>query len=250
VPPAIPTMIPGMNPGGSSNLVPTTGTAQTPAIGGQSNPLLPTYPAGSAAPNLQFPANTGGGDPNQLLTALQGLNPGAPLGGAGSQWTHTLTGAFHKAGFPSPIAGVLANFLAGGAGFNPDVAKSLLAALQPEIQRGQANIMEQFGSMGLRDSSPAAIGLADYSSRAVLNEGEILSQLYEQSVQNYMNVLLAGRVPENKQGGVGSMLGGLMQGAGSLMGGLSDLGIGIGGGGAAASSGAATVGEMAIAGLI
>jgi hypothetical protein len=205
----------GANIGGSNFAYPTTGVGNVPAVGGQSNPLIPGYPGGTNSPlTTNFSANTGGVDPNAQLTALEGLNPSPPgmmAGGTGGgSWIDAIKQGFAKAGYPRAIGDLLAQFLAGGAGYSPQVAQSMLAALQPGIARGQANIMEQFGAQGLASSSPAAIGMGDFMSQTTLDEGQILSQLYEQSVQNYMNVLLAGHKP---QGGGG------MSGAGSLIGG-------------------------------
>lgn len=249
-------LMPGGNPSGNQNLVPTTGLMPTPAIGGQTNPLIPAYPTGSSAPSLPFTANTGGGtgDPNQLLAALSGMNVGADIGTGGPNqsgtYANALRGAFHKAGFSNPLAALIVQFLQGGAGFSPQVAQSMIAALQPQIARGSANIMEQFGAQGLAGSSPAAIGLGDFQSQAVLNEGQILSQLYEQSVQNYMNVLMGGKEPTNQQGGVGSMIGGLLGGAGNLGKGLSSLGINLGGAGASAAGGGSAMGAQAIMDMV
>jgi hypothetical protein len=129
----------------------------------------------------------------------------------------------------------LAAFIANGAGYNPQVAQSLLAALQPGIERGQANIMEQFGAEGLGSSSAAAIGLGDFMSQATLDEGQILSNLYEQSVQNYMQVLLSGKEQPSQLGGIGALLGG----AGSLAKSLGQL---IPSGGSGSSSGGGSSG--------
>ena len=227
--------IPGGNIGGTNMAIPGVGGSSTPAMGGASNPLIPSYPGGTASPTTtNFPANTGGGDPSGLLSALSGLNIGAGIGPGGPNqpgtYADALRGSFAKAGFGNPLAALIVQFLQGGAGFNPQVAQAMLAALQPQIQRGQANIMEQFGGAGLTSSSPAAIGLGDFLSQATLDEGQILSSMYEQSVQDYMNVLMAGRKPTSSQGGIGGMIGGLLSGGGDIMSGLGALGVGGGGG--------------------
>lgn len=211
----------GANPGGFNMPIPGVGNTQTQSIGGTSNPLVPGYPTGnSAASASAFPAYSGGGDPNALLSALSGLNIGDSSAGP-FPYTQASQG-FHNAGYPNAIAGLLSAFLGGGAGFSPQVAASMIAALQPSIAQGQANIMEQFGSQGLSSGSPAAIGLAGFDSQATLDEGQILSNLYEQSVQNYMNVLLSGKKSASEMGGVGALAGGIGQlagGLGSLVGG-------------------------------
>jgi hypothetical protein len=212
----------GGNPGGASAPVPSTGNMTTPAVGGQSNPLIPGFPGGTNSPlTTGFSANTGGTDPNAQLTAISGLSPSPPgmaAGGTGGgSWIDAIKQGFAKAGYPRAIGDLLAQFLAGGAGFNPHVVQSMLQALQPGIQRGEANIMEQFGAQGLRNSSSAAIGLGDFESQVTMNEGQILSQMYEQSVQNYMQVLMAGHKPQKSDGGMGSLIGGAGSAAAALI---------------------------------
>lgn len=180
---------PGANFGGTNVAVPTPASTNTPAIGGGNNPFLPQPTTGQSVPGQTSPMNaspTGG---------LAGTNVSSLLGfgGGTNNPLHDLTKAFQKAGFSSGIGGELANFLMSGAGFNPDVANALIAAMQPQIQRGEADIMEQFSGMGLRGGSSAAVGLGDYMSQVQLNEGQIWANLYEDSVKNYMGVLLAGK---------------------------------------------------------
>jgi hypothetical protein len=189
--------IPGANPGGSNLSVPTPASTNTPAIGGGNNPFLPTFPSGTSTPLITSPINgaasPSSSDPNSFNVAnLLGFGNGTnnPL--------NDITKALHKAGFSAGVAGELANFLQSGAGFNPAVAQALIAAMQPGVQRKEADILEQFSNMGLRGSSSAAIGLGDFLSQEQLNEGQIWAGLYEQSVQNYMNVLLAGKGPAPK----------------------------------------------------
>jgi len=179
------TGMPGSNPGGTQISVPTPDNSNTPAIGGGSNPFLPTFPGGTSTAPMSSTVDsaTPFGNLSQLLGFGNGTNN--PL--------HDLTKAFEKAGFSSGIGGELANFLQSGAGFNPQVLQALFAAMQPQIQRGEADIMEQFSNMGLRSGSPAGVGLGDYLSQVNLNEGQIAAQMYEQSVQNYLSVLLAGK---------------------------------------------------------
>lgn len=187
---------PGANFGGTNVAVPTPASSNTPAIGGGSNPFLPSPVPGQAVPGSTSPIMTatpfgGSGGGNNLAT----MNP-ANLWGFGNGTNnplHDITKALQKAGFSAGIAGELANFLQSGAGFNPAVAQALIAAMQPGVQRKEADINEQFSAMGLRDGSPAAIAMGDFLSQEQLNEGKIWAELYEQSVQNYMNVLLAGK---------------------------------------------------------
>lgn len=223
------TGVPGANPGGNQNLVPTTGGSPTPAIGGATNPLNPAFPAGGAMPTSTNPTQ-----------ALMGTNVAGLMGAnTKGKWNPRF---LKDAGFTSGAADLLTAFLKNGAGFNPEVANALIASMQPQVERGTASILEQFGSMGLRGGTPAAVGLGDFLGQVNLNEGQIFAQLYEQSVQNYMNVLMGAKKPTTNT----------MAGLGSLMGGAGQLGQGIGSiigasGGAAAAGGAAAGGGSAAA---
>lgn len=231
---------PGANPSGSNIAVPGTGSTMTPSVGGQSNPLIPGFPGGMASPNASgFPAfgvsGGGTGADNPTLSALSQMG----LSAGGSDFYAANQKGFKSAGFPNAIAGLMASFLQNGAGFNPQAVQAMLAALQPQIAQGEANVMEQFGAQGLRNSSPAALGLAGFDAQATLNEGQVISQMYEQSVQDYMQVMLAGKKDASQSGGVGSMLGGLLSGSGSVMQGLAKLGVGSGSGGGGGATSAA-----------
>lgn len=234
--------VPGGNPSGMSAGVSPSGTApyiggNTATLGGSQNPLLAPYPAGSSAVSSTFPAYSAAGTGTSTIEQLlSGMDPtggtplapgqGLPSSGFGSQqWFNNLTQAFHKMGISSGLAGLLAAFISQGAGFNPTAINSMIAALGPQIASGQANIEEQYGSMGLGMSSPAALGLAGFESQVTLDEGQIISQMYEQSVQNYMNILmgLAGKQEVNTLAGVGSLVGGAGSTASSLMEGTAAL---------------------------
>ncbi len=205
------TGVPGSNPSGNQNTIGVAAGSQA-AIGGQPNPLqnLTSMPTGSS------------GIPT--TSALAALNPA----GAGSQTgtygniaglsTNSIVEAFRKAGYSSGDAYLIAQFLEGGAGYSPQVAQAMIAALQPSIQQGQANLLESFSAEGLRSSSPAAYGLASFDSQVTLDEGQILSQLYEQSVQNYMNVIMAGKRGGTQPTTIGSLL---SSSSGSLIGGAA-----------------------------
>lgn len=225
------TVIPGSNIGGTNVAVPTPASPKTPAIGGGTNPFLPTAPTGSALapmsssinladiarlsgnwtsnPNNPFLSSTtgkgGGGMPLAARLAIAG--PFGLLFGGGKtpnpgqvneqgNWVPNqkdFIKAMKKAGYSAGVAGMLYNFIQSGAGFNPAVAEALIAAQQPGVEAGRNDILEQFGSRGLRGGSPAALGLSDYLAGVQLNQGQIWAGLYQQSVQNYMNVLMGGK---------------------------------------------------------
>lgn len=194
------TGMPGSNPGGSQISVPAPGNSNTPAIGGSNNPFLPSFPSGTNTPPITSSINQA--NPTNATSTLGGSNVASLLGfGNGtSNPLHDITKALHKAGFSAGIAGELANFLQSGAGFNPAVAQALIAAMQPQINEQMATLEEQFGGMGLRAGSPMGVALGDFMGQVNLNEGQIFANLYEQSVQNYLNVLLAGKGPAPQSG--------------------------------------------------
>jgi len=87
-------------------------------------------------------------------------------------------------------AHMILDFLSSGAGYNQAAINNLLASLQPGIERGQENLMEQFSASGNRFGSGAQIGLADYLSQVNLNEGQLVTQMYEKALDNFMNVMM------------------------------------------------------------
>jgi hypothetical protein len=151
-----------------------------------------------------MPANGPGGTPGS--TGLGGSNPYQlwnPFSGGQSQ--QGLQYAFKQAGIPGGIAALLAEFLRSGAGFNPQVMQAMFNAMQPQVERGSENIMEQFSAMGNRFGSPAAVGLGDYESQVNLNMDQIMSQMYETSVQDYLTVLM-GAGKKQQSGGIMGIL--------------------------------------------
>lgn len=216
--------IPGSNPAGVQNTIPAPTGGTSGAIGNATNPL-------SSA--TAMPTGTSGIPTTSALAGLSPTPSGSPTvvgpgqsGSIGGLSTQDLLEAFRKAGYSSGDATLIAQFLEGGAGYSPQVAQAMIAALGPQIEQGQANILEQFGSQGLRMSSPAAYGMASFNSQVVLDEGQILSQLYEQSVQNYMEVIMAG-----KRGGTQPTTFGSLMAGGGIASGLAGAGSASGGGG-------------------
>jgi len=187
------------------------------AMGGSTSPFSPgPMPAGSSMPAFNSPYA-----PTGASSTLAGLSPGQ-VGKPGYAGQSETARGFQQAGFSGGVGTALAEFLSTGAGYNPAVAQAMIAALQPQFAQSQANMMEQFGSMGLGMGSPAALGMASLGAQENLDVGTILSQLYEQSVQNYMDVLIAGKGEPKQQGGgilgaLGSLLGGAGSGAGSAL---------------------------------
>lgn len=185
----------GGNPSGfnqSGGVAPIPNSGQLGQVGGNNNPLIAPMPSQQQWPGVSSPYSfAANGTSAPMGGAPTGLNPWTSLG-LDKTNSNNLFRAFKDAGVPSGLAEAMAGFMGSGAGFNPQVLNAIFASLQPQISRGQSDIMEQFGSQGLGMSSPAAIGMGDFMSQVNLNEGQIASQLYEQSIQNYMKVLLGG----------------------------------------------------------
>jgi hypothetical protein len=204
-------LLPGRNPTGSQG----AGVSSVPSTGSSSgqNPVLPptNLPAGAPAPNPygggvipSFGANTGGGyTPTSLVPGGGGLLPGG--GGGGGTGTGAASGGILAGMSPQDlkrlhdelgntygngVAAAIMQFLQGGGGFNQAAINNIFAGLQPGFERAQENLIEQFSTSGNRFGSGAQIGLADLMSQEQLNMGEIEAQLYQQSIQNSLDVLM------------------------------------------------------------
>ena len=177
---------PGLNP-----LLPNVNLSTNSAGRTNAYDIVPTArPAGSTAPG--FSANTG----------PYSTTGGSPItGGPGGNAAGAITGSVDPAywdkmykdlrgTYGSGVAQAITQFLKGGAGYNQQAINNLLASLQPGIERGQEDIMSQFSVLGNRFGSGAQIGLGDYLSQVNLNEGQLVSQMYEQAVNNYIDVLM------------------------------------------------------------
>jgi hypothetical protein len=197
--PAYTALVPGMNPRG----------VQIEAPQATNNPLVPTQSPVSSAPTSTNPltagtvptfgANTGGGYPSSLNLQPPGsvptTNVGAaaqsPIGGLSLMSPKDISRMFDslKKTYGDGMAHAILDFLTSGAGFNQQAVNNLLASLQPGIERGTESLMEQFSTSGNRFGSGAQIGLGDFLSQVNLNEGQIISKMYEDSVNRYMDVL-------------------------------------------------------------
>jgi hypothetical protein len=241
-------LVPGRNPSGAGGTAPFL-----PAIGSSSgaNPALPSTNLPSGAPQANpvdptsvvptFGANAGpyattnlaapGSAPTNAVTAANT----STIGGLNMMSNKDLTKMFNglKSTYGDGIAHAIMDFLAGGAGFNQDAINNIFAALQPGINRGEQDLINQFSTSGNRFSSGAQIGVADYLSQVNLNEGEIESQMYEKSVSDYMNTLL----------GVGSAAATTKANSPSTLDQIM-AGLKIGGAGAGAASSAGVGGTM------
>lgn len=188
-PSVLTSLSPGANISGNSVAVPTSPTSLTPSIGGTANPFLTPVATGQSATPMTSPAAPATFSPSGATGTLGGTNLYSGAFGGGQNKQGIIKG-LEKTGVPGGIAALLAEFLMSGAGFNPQVANALVAALQPQFQRGEESLIEQFSATGNRFGSPAAIGLGDYAAQTNLDVGKIFADLYEQSVQDYLGVLM------------------------------------------------------------
>jgi len=198
------------------------------SMGGTTNPFLPTsngpgmsmpaWGANGSLPNITQTQSNPYGNPNMYMPAASssgGSTPSMPFNGSPtSSGLPNLSGGTGTSGsgsgalgvgainnsqglqrelgkqFGTGIGGMLFNFLQGGAGYNPQVLQMLYQQQLPQIQQGAQNVMEQFSATGNRFGSPAGVGLGNYYSQVQGNLGAESAQLYEQSLQNYMNVMM------------------------------------------------------------
>jgi hypothetical protein len=220
--PNLTALLPGQNPTGNPITIPF-GTSAAPA--GQ-NPMLPSGPSSTSSSSpvvnpynpqgttstfsLPFAADSGPYASTSLLappgstgtsapppntgssgSGATGVNPigaglGMPTTGKGENKTLQSLNKTFGAGLGTAIY----NFLAGGAGFNQAAVNNLIAALQPGYQQDQQNLMTEFSAGGNRFSSGAQIGLSNLESNEQLNTGQLETQMYEQSVNDFIGVLM------------------------------------------------------------
>lgn len=183
---------------GTNPLLPqtaTTGTSGT--ISANPYDVVPTGTSTTATTGgPSFPANVGPYPSTTNLGAAgttAGGGPSTPFGGFLSGMTNKdISRLFDslKKTYGDGMAHMILDFLQGGAGFNQQAVNNLLASLQPGIERGEENIMEQFSAMGNRFGSPAALGIGDFLSQVNLNEGQLVTQMYEQALDRFMNVMM------------------------------------------------------------
>jgi hypothetical protein len=217
----------GMNPTGNQVAIP--GLPKTSQPG--SNPLLPNVnlspnaPASSnpydvvpsGSPSANQPATTPGFAANTGGAYSSSLNLGSPAGTPTTNVAQAASSPFSFLNSMSPkdlsrmfdslkstygdgMAHQILDFMTSGAGFNQQAVNNLLASLQPGIERGTESLMSQFSASGNRFGSGAQIGLGDYLSQVNLNEGQLVTSMYEQSLQNFMDVMMGtgGAVAQNK----------------------------------------------------
>lgn len=155
---------------------------------------------GITVPGVGFPGMTGGPNTAPGANNQYGFNPntglptfGAPGIGASpatqGPFPQIDTNALKKL-YGSGVGGALSQFLNTGAGFNPQVIQAQINEAMPLEAHALAKMSNLFGDTGNAYSSTAALGYGDFESQfnAAL-EGQF-AQEYQQSVQNYLDVLM------------------------------------------------------------
>ncbi len=158
--------------------------------GNPNNSMFSNIPGGNMG--MPFPANgvgsvgvPGVGNPNMPFSATSGFTGGTGFPGLPGVDAKSLDKIYGKG-----VGTALAQFLSSGAGFNPAVIQAQWNAAQPIKNQTLSKMQTMFGDMGSAYSSTAAIGYGDFESQfnAAL-EGQFATE-YQQSVQNYLNVLM------------------------------------------------------------
>jgi hypothetical protein len=206
LPPNLPASAPVANPY-STSVVPTFG-ANTGGYSSSGGSLLPTGGTNATGGKAADPFGYGTMTDKDKSRLFSGL----------------------KNAYGDGMAHLLMDFLAGGAGYNQQAINNLLASMQPGIERGTQSLMEQFSTSGNRFGSGAQIGLADFLSQVNLNEGQLITQMYENSLNDYMNVLMGTSQQAAKEKQSSSTIWDSLSGAlspiigGSSLGGLFGIG--------------------------
>lgn len=172
---------------------------------------VPGMPSGK---NNPFPAN----NTNTFGTGnffSSGSTSGIP--GGGFPGFPQVTGSALKDIYGHGVGDALQQFLNSGAGFNQNVVNAEMNAAMPIEARGIENIMNAMGGHGLAGSSSAAVGVGDFETQFNAQLENMFAQQYEQSVQNYLNVLLGvkqdAKESNAQQGNWMSTLSGIAQAA-------------------------------------
>lgn len=158
---------------------------------GSLNPFIPAFGtnanvrSASTAATSAGAGNSGTTMYNTSATQIPSLNVASSSDIDFGNLIGSLTGTYGEG-----LGDTLANFLNSGAGYNPVVAQALIAQMQPQIEQGQQNTLEEFAAGGDRFSSSAALGLSNYNAQTTSNENATLANLYQDSVQNYLSTLM------------------------------------------------------------
>jgi hypothetical protein len=204
----------GINPFTGSAYLPSTGGSTQPGqVAAPLTPLLQQLSqflqtgqgGGAGAQSLLGLVNTGGlNGPLGTLSSTGGLTGGlGQLAQTGGQ-----TGALGAIGQTGGLTGALGQMAQTGDPTNVTPEwQAMVAAQQNNIAQNQANLKEQFGSMGDLSSSSAANAMSLYNSQTAADQNSLLGQLQASASES-----AAGRMLSAQQGGVQAQLGALLPG--------------------------------------
>jgi hypothetical protein len=245
-------LIPGANNSGTQLSVPYAAQQGGQAsLGGNLNPLLPintststsnpTLPQGavstSATSGLPAPSVPSAQASSSSGFPANGANsPSVPGGGSSTSSSMLGLGSLSPSQqsalnrnlsktYGSGLAATIMQFLQGGAGYNQASINNLVSGLQPQFQQSQNDLLQQFSAGGARFGSGAQLGESNLLSQQNLQVGELESQMYEQSIQNYMSVLMGAASPtatriENTPSTFDDVMSGLTGGLSGLVAGM------------------------------
>src|SRR6516165_2466784 len=145
----------------------------------------PSAPLPGSSPGAAPPGLPGGGTGFSPPGGIPGTNLGSLTPNQQDKLLKNLNNTYGKG-----MGALIYSFLQGGAGYNQQAINNLVAGLQPGFERQTQNLLQQFSAGGNRFGSGAQIGLGDLASQQQLQVGELETQMYEQAVQNFMNVMM------------------------------------------------------------
>jgi len=149
---------------------------------------------------------------SQFLQTGQGGGAGASALGSLAQ-NGGLTGMLGSLGQTGGLTGALGQF--GQTGMPTDVGpewQAMIQSQQNNIAQNQANLKEQFGSMGDLSSSSAANAMSLFNAQTAADQNSLLGQLQANASES-----AAGRQLSALQGGVGTQLNALQGGVGTQL---------------------------------
>lgn len=163
-----------------------------PGVGnyGANSPVLQEAPwtsiplSGHGTGTVPFAANTGG-VPGSGIIDPTGL---AAPGGYGTM------------GYDPKLPNKLNHLFGGGlgatvlqalqtGGFDPKVAQAFIQAMMPAESRGMESIANEFGNVGLRNSSAAAIGMGDFQTQFAQQIMATLAGMKENATNRQYSIL-------------------------------------------------------------
>jgi hypothetical protein len=223
-----PTSAPGVvnplstNPTGAQGGSSTAAGAPVMPGGASASPMMAPSGASGAAPRAQGGSGSGTaiGSPTSTLSGLLGTQgSGTSLGSATGQNGQTVVNgqqtqrqddrtlgelqSYYGEGMGSYIYSLMQN---GGMNTNlvNSVDSSMIAAMQPQINQGQADLNSVLGAQGVSgDSSTSSLANSNYLSKAATAENSQIAQTYlgqYDQGQQLLQSILGGVLGTNQQG--------------------------------------------------